>query len=256
MIGNDQTQSRTILLIDSDQEGACLIERLLAEQGHRVQRTGTGAEAQRLAEELQPDLIVLDLLLPDIDGLILCSNLKSRSAVAILICSRTSRKRDSVLALKLGADDFIAKPFDQYDFTARVEAILRRNARRQTGETAETRQQYKIDELLIDLDRHRATLGSTVLQLTPTEYRLLAVLCSIPEKVFSRDELADLVWGIPEASTGRTIDVHIRRLRSKLQTGDAAPPTIISVRSHGYKIVGKYRSPGGPSQGELVAGQN
>jgi DNA-binding response OmpR family regulator len=188
-------------------------------------------------------LIILDLVLPDEDGLVLCSVLKNLANVPILICSGTQRRRDAFLSLKLGADDFIAKPFDVYDLLARVEVLLRRAARHYTGEPATSRGPIHIGELLIDHTLHQVTLGGSLLQLTPTEYRLLTVLAVRPDQVVPRDALAKLVWGDPDTGTSRTIDVHIGRLRVKLSQGGRLAPQIISVRGFGYKIVSTTRLP-------------
>jgi DNA-binding response OmpR family regulator len=147
------------------------------------------------------------------------------------------------LSLKLGADDFIAKPFDVYDLLARVEVLLRRAARHYTGEPAISRGPIHIGELLIDHTLHQVTLGGSLLQLTPTEYRLLTVLAVRPDQVVPRDALAKLVWGDPDTGTSRTIDVHIGRLRVKLSQGGRLAPQIISVRGFGYKIVSTTRLP-------------
>src|SRR5207302_165135 len=190
-----------------------------------------------LVEQLEPDLIILDLVLPDEDGLVLCSVLKNMAGAPILICSGTQRRRDAFLSLKLGADDFIAKPFDVYDLLARVEVLLRRAAQHHAAEPAAQRGPIRIGELQIDHALHQVTLGDNTLQLTPTEYRLLTVLAARPDQVVQRDSLAKLVWGDPDTGTSRTIDVHIGRLRVKLSQAGRTAPQIISVRGFGYKIV-------------------
>ena len=128
-----------------------------------------------------------------------------------------SQKRDAILGLKLGADDFIAKPFDIYELEARVEAVLRRTTQSRNVEPSTALPDHiRIGELVIDRSRRRVTLGNEPIQLTPTEYRLVSALASRPDEILSRDDLATLVWGYQDASSGRTIDVHIRRLRVKL----------------------------------------
>jgi DNA-binding response OmpR family regulator len=172
------------------------------------------------------------------------------AGVPVLICSGTQRRRDAFLSLKLGADDFIAKPFDVYDLLARVEVLLRRAAQLHGGDTSVSRGPIRIGDLSIDHALHQVTLAETVLQLTPTEYRLLTVLAARPDQVVPRDALAKLVWGDPDTGTSRTIDVHIGRLRVKLSQAGRTAPQIISVRGFGYKIVNTTTS--GPSvpQGE------
>ena len=197
----------------------------------------TGADARSMAEQLRPSLIILELILPDEDGLVLCSVLKSMANVPILICSGTRRRRDAFLSLKLGADDFIAKPFDVYDLLARVEVLLRRAAQHHAAESSAPRGPLRIGDLVIDHSLHQVSLAGNLLQLTPTEYRMLTVLAARPDQVVPRDALARLVWGDPDTGTSRTIDVHIGRLRVKLSMAGPTAPQIISVRGFGYKIV-------------------
>lgn len=227
----------TILLVEDDAAIAYMLSDVLESAGYIVREAATGAAARALVEQLQPNLIILDLVLPDEDGLVLCSVLKQMSDSPILICSGTQRRRDEFLSLKLGADDFIAKPFDVYDLLARVEVLLRRAAQHRAGDITPQRTPIRIGELFIDPSPHQVSLGGTLLQLTPTEYRLLSVLAARPDQVVPRDTLAKLVWGDPDTGTSRTIDVHIGRLRVKLAQGSSSAPQIVSVRGFGYKIV-------------------
>jgi two-component system response regulator MtrA len=234
----ETTVSRArILLVEDDAATAFMITDVLESSGYDVSVAGTGAGARTHVEQHRSDLIILDLVLPDEDGLVLCSVLKNMSGVPILICSGTQRRRDAFLSLKLGADDFIAKPFDVYDLLARVEVLLRRAAQRTGSESTAQRSPIRIGDLQIDHATHEVTLGSKVLQLTPTEYRLLTVLAARPDQVVPRDSLAKLVWGDPDTGSSRTIDVHIGRLRVKLSQAGRTAPQIISVRGFGYKIV-------------------
>ncbi len=246
---NDDLRSSraTILLVEDDAAIAFMLTDILESTGYVVREASTGSAARAHVEQLRPDLIILDLVLPDEDGLVLCSVLKTMANVPILICSGTQRRRDAFLSLKLGADDFIAKPFDVYDLLARVEVLLRRAVQRHSGEPSLARAPIRIGELLIDHSLHQVTLGGNLLQLTPTEYRLLTVLAARPDQVVPRDALAKLVWGDPDTGTSRTIDVHIGRLRVKLNQGGRTASQIISVRGFGYKIVSSIREPGSDS---------
>ncbi|MEA2641966.1 MAG: two-component system, OmpR family, response regulator VicR [Chloroflexota bacterium] len=235
-LGHRRNPRASILLIEDDAAISSMLQELLESGGYRVWVAENGADARGMLDESRPDLILLDLMLPDIDGLVLCADLKAQLDVPIIICSATTRKRDAILGLRLGADDFVAKPFDIYDLEARIEAVLRRAAQRQEQQPAAEPDHYRIGDLVVDRSRRRVTLGGDELQLTPTEYRLLSTMASRPDEVFTRDELAQRVWGYQDASSGRAIDVHIRRLRVKLDSGPVPPPPIISVRGFGYKI--------------------
>jgi len=199
---------------------------------------GVEARGQMQQAGSSPDLILLDLMLPDIDGLVLCSLLKSVSDVPIIICSGSTRRADPILALKLGADDFVRKPFDVDDLLARIEAVLRRAPPRpENGRPPPRPTELRVGKLVVEPARRRALLGGEALALTPTEFRLLTVLVAQADEILSREYLAVEVWGYADVSNGRTIDVHIRRLRLKLANSGVPGPTIISVRGMGYRIV-------------------
>jgi DNA-binding response OmpR family regulator len=229
----------SILVIDDDPAVTRTLMDALELGDYRVWHAINGVEARGQMQRagLNPDLILLDLMLPDIDGLVLCSLLKSVSDVPIIICTGSSRRADPVLALKLGADDFVRKPFDVDDLLARVEAVLRRAPPRPDHGLPPPRPtQLRVGALVVEPARRRALLGGEALPLTPTEFRLLTVLVAQPDEILSREYLAVEVWGYADVSNGRTIDVHVRRLRLKLG-GCAVPgPTIISVRGMGYRI--------------------
>jgi DNA-binding response OmpR family regulator len=235
----NRTTHPSILLVEDDPATAMTMADLLESNGYAVKHAATGTQAKAMIQEEEPSLVLLDLMLPDTDGLVLCADLKSRHEnVPIIICSASNQSRDRVLSLKLGADDFIGKPFDISEMEARIEAVLRR-ASHDSGEQAPAQrpvEQQRIGDLLIDHNRRRVSLGTKPLQLTPTEYRLLRALASRADDVVTREELAQQVWGYQDASSGRTIDVHIRRLRAKLASGPGAP-AIVSVRGFGYKLI-------------------
>jgi DNA-binding response OmpR family regulator len=249
--GLDPRMRGAILVVEDDAATAEMLSDILTSSGYVVREAATGAMARAMVEHVPPNLIILDLVLPDEDGLVLCSVLKQIADVPILVCSGTQRRRDEFLSLKLGADDFIAKPFDVYDLLARVEVLLRRAAQHRGG-VASLQTPIRIGELLIDPTPHQVTLAGALLQLTPTEYRLLSVLASRPDQVVPRDTLAKLVWGDPDTGSSRTIDVHIGRLRVKLSQGGARAPQIVSVRGFGYKIMSPSGFPSASLDTELT----
>lgn len=244
MTNDVRSGAATVLLVEDDLSVAGAVRDVLEYDGYTVVHAETGEDARAQVAQSHPDLIVLDLMLPDVDGLVLVSGLKALTNAPILISSATqNRKRDAVLGLKLGADDFISKPFDIYEFEARIEALLRRRRATKTSPrsvsaapAANQGGAIQVGALTIDRTHRAATLGEMPLQLTATEYRLLSAMASRPDEILSREELAQLVWGYQDVSSGRTIDVHIRRLRMKLAAGPVAAPPITSVRGFGYMV--------------------
>src|SRR5688500_5798523 len=205
-----ETEARggSILLVEDDPGVAMTLTDVLESEGYGVTHAGDGSTAKTKLDEVNPDLIILDLMLPDSDGLVLCSDLKARSDAPIIICSATSRKRDAVLWFKLGADDFVAKPFHVDELLTRVQAAIRRSlARNRKASPAGGRppapadaapagfvgappsvqpRSYQVGDLVVDHARRSVKLGDAPVDLTPTEYRLVAALASRPEEVLSR----------------------------------------------------------------------
>jgi two-component system OmpR family response regulator/two-component system alkaline phosphatase synthesis response regulator PhoP len=255
------TSRQTILMVDDDQAVSGLIAEILEGEGYGVETVGTGAEAEATIERLRPDLVLLDIMLPDADGLMLCARMLAQWPAPIIMLSGSRRESDRILSLRLGADDFIAKPFDTFELVARVQAVLRR-APREPGVppssplapaaawparrdpvlpapgriASEIEAPIQIGELTIDPRRRTVTVSGQPVHLTPTENRLLTALASEPERVFSRDELASVLWGYDSLGESRAVDVHIRRLRAKLEPFGPAAPPIVTVRGFGYKL--------------------
>ena len=264
-----QTSRQTILLVDDDPSVSGLVAEILEGEGYGVEAVSTGAAAEAAVQRLRPDLVILDIMLPDADGLMLCSRLLAQWPAPIIMLSGSQRESDRILSLRLGADDFIAKPFDTFELVARVQAVLRRALRHagmpstspmassaawsarppsSPSQSPRTRGHdeapIEIGRLTIDPRRRTITVGGEPVHLTPTENRLLTALASEPERVFSRDELAGVLWGYDSLGESRAVDVHIRRLRAKLEPfGDQAPP-ILTVRGFGYKLGEPWASPG------------
>ena len=228
----------SILVVEDDPALARTLVVALEGADYRVWHAADGQEARGYMDRARPDLILLDLMLPDMDGLVLCSVLKGMAEVPIIVCSATMRRSDPVLALKLGADDFVRKPFELDYLLARIEALLRRAPPRTGAATLPPPRQseLRVGDLVVEPSRRRITLAGDAVSLTPTEFRLLSVLAAHPDSVLTRDRLAQEVWGYADASNGRTIDVHVRRLRVKLGNGQVRAPSIVSVRGMGYRI--------------------
>ena len=254
--------SSTILVVEDDAALAELLREYFEESGFRVMAAGTGAEAERILrdpEALHPDVILLDLILPDMDGLVLLANVRARLDTPVIVCTATMRRRDTVLAFRLGADDVVIKPFELQELEARVRATLRRRGVRVQSPTALPPVSgprptlpssngsaagagvQAIGDLVIDHGARTVQLGRHLLHLTPTEYRMLHALASRPGEVLTRRDLARLVWGFENASAGRAIDVHVRRLRAKLAEHAIPGPPIVAIRGEGYKLLDQRR---------------
>lgn len=227
--------SATILLAEDDESLARMIDDVLTCRGYRVLHAPCAAEAESVAAQDRPDLIIVDLMLPDANGLVLCADLKARTGAPIIVCSATHRRDDAILSLKLGADDFVSKPFLTGELLARIEAALRRAG--PTPSTPAPPTALSVGSLSLDLASYRATLDGRPVQFTPSEYRLLLALAERPGEVLSRQALAEQVWGYFDAQLGRTLEVHISRVRTKLANGARYPPLLVTVRGFGYKLV-------------------
>jgi two-component system response regulator VicR len=244
----EATNSRgTILLIEDDAAIAKMLRGRLGARGYMVWHAATGAEAAAIGEEILPDLVIVDLVLPDANGLVLCADLRQRWTAPIIICTGSKRPEDAVLGLKLGADDFVRKPFSTDELEARIEAALRRPAldgRPSANGRDPATQAPRLEEvtqvigpLEIDQARCRVLVGGETIHLTPTEYRLLCVLADHPNRVVPSSEVARLVWGIHDVGIERSLQVHMRRMRAKLNAGPISPPAIVAVRGFGYQLV-------------------
>src|SRR5579864_6393960 len=240
-------QAPTILLVEDETEAAADLIRVLSEIGCTVWHAESGADARAILKDARPDLIVLDLTLPDVDGLVLCANLRNEAdEVPFMICSEGSTA-EKVLSFKLGAEDFVARPYEVAELQARVEAILARRARRMPeaqvspGANAAAREGPDLGRLRVDISRWRVTVDDRPLSLTPTEFQLLVFMARRPGEIISRQELARGVWGNKSMSRSRTIDAYVRRISSKL-TGprhhaeDDGQPRILNIRGLGYQL--------------------
>jgi DNA-binding response OmpR family regulator len=248
-----------ILLVEDDAPLAEMLRDRLSMKGHEVWLAESGAEAEALSQQVCPDLIIIDLMLPDTNGLVLCSNLRERFTGPIMICTASKRPEDPVLGFKLGANDFVQKPFSCNELEARIEAHLRRTDRNghpsaQTTSTAPDDAVQVIGPLEIDRARCRVTFGGAPMHLTPTEYRLLSVLADRLNHVLSSKELAERVWGAHDTSICRSLEVHLRRLRAKLKSGPATPPMLRARRGLGFELAWEPPDGNGVSWSSATAG--
>src|SRR5215218_7716948 len=228
------SEGSTILLVDDEDAVLKLLTYPLERDGLRVVAARDGQEAlERFASE-PVDLVVLDIMLPKLDGLEVCRRLRAESMVPIIMLSARGDELDKVLGLELGADDYITKPFSIREFRSRVRALLRRagtaQRARETGEVLEA------GPLRIDPDRRTVQLDGAAVDLTYVEFELLRTLAASPGRVFSRRALLEAVWGDAAYREPRTIDVHVRHLREKLEPDPSDPDLILTVRGAGYRF--------------------
>jgi two-component system alkaline phosphatase synthesis response regulator PhoP len=221
---------KRVLVVDDDVKTVELVKLYLNRDGYRVLTAYDGTEALRLAREGHPDLIVLDLMLPGIDGLEICRTLRGESDVPIIMLTARTTEGDRLTGLDLGADDYVPKPFSPKELAARVRAVLRRLP----GERGPD--EIKYGELTVNFLRHEASLAGRPLNLTTVEFKLLGVLAKEPGRVFSRAQLIDEALGYAFEGFDRTIDVHILNLRRKLEPDPSHPKYLKTVYGAGYKL--------------------
>lgn len=223
-----------ILVVDDEPFIVELVKFNLESAGYEVITASDGHEALKLIEKEHPDLIILDIMLPGIDGMEICRALRfkreTRDIPVILLTAKTG-EIDKVLGLEMGADDYITKPFSPRELVARVRAVLRR-----TDKKARSEELIKAGPVVIDVDRHEVFVDGKKKDFTPKEFELLKLLASNPGKVFSREYLLENVWGYDYLGDTRTVDVHIRHLRQKIEKNSEDPRYIKTVRGVGYKF--------------------
>jgi DNA-binding response OmpR family regulator len=224
----------TVLLVDDEESVQKLLTYPLEREGYAVVQARDGEEALERYRETTVDLVVLDLMLPRLDGLAVCRRLREeRSAVPIIMLTARGDEGDKVLGLELGADDYITKPFSIREFMSRVRALLRRAQLSPAGARVEV---IEVDDLRIDTRRRTVEARGEAVQLTYLEFELLRMLASNPGRVFTRKELLDELWGGSDFRDPRTIDVHVRHLREKVERDAAEPELIFTVRGAGYRF--------------------
>ena len=220
--------SSKILVVDDDPAIAEMLTMVMEREGFDTVVVDDGLEAVKAAERENPDLILLDLMLPGMSGVDVCRTVRETSAVPIIMLTAKTDTVDVVLGLESGADDYVTKPFKPKEPVARVRARLRR----QEDSPSET---LEVGDLTIDVPGHAVFRDGKEISLTPLEFDLLHTLASRPKQVFSRDELLEKVWGYQHTSDTRLVNVHVQRLRSKIELDPENPQIVLTVRGVGYK---------------------
>jgi DNA-binding response OmpR family regulator len=229
--------SARILLVDDEQSIQTLLSYPLRKEGYHVTSALDGTEALQRFDEGRFDLVVLDLMLPRRDGVEVCRELRQRSQVPIIMLTAKGSESDKVAGLEVGADDYITKPFSMREFRSRVKAALRRS--RMVTPLVEQGEEGPIvqGELTIDFDRRQVTLAREEIRVTYVEFEILGALARSPGRVLTRETLLEHVWGDSEYRDPRTVDVHIRHLREKIERDPKEPEFLFTVRGVGYRFV-------------------
>jgi DNA-binding response OmpR family regulator len=228
--------SARILLVDDEQSIQTLLSYPLRKDGYHVVQATDGRQALERFDEEPFDLVVLDLMLPKIDGLEVCRRLRTRSSVPIIMLTAKSEEIDKVVGLELGADDYITKPFSLREFSSRIKAALRRAEMTRPVETAPDEAPLEVGQLRVDFPKRSVRMRGTDAQLTFVEFEILSALARSPGRVFTRDMLLARIWGDSAYRDPRTIDVHIRHLREKIERDPKEPEYLLTVRGVGYRF--------------------
>lgn len=233
---------RLILIADDDRRTASLLFTYLEREGFRIIMAHDGREALELARRHDPSLVILDLMLPHVDGWEVCREVRRSSAVPILILSARGEAHERIHGLSLGADDYVVKPFSPGEVVARVKTILRR-----VEPWPSRKPQLSCRELILDLEKRKVILRGHAVALTPSEYKLLHVLMTTAGRIFLREELLDHLYPKGEAVTDRVIDVHIGNLRQKIEDDPSRPRYVLTARGLGYQFAEDEEQPEGVS---------
>lgn len=231
------SRRKTILVVEDESDIRELVKYNLEQEGFSVVGAGNGDEALRCIEKQTPALVILDLMLPGMDGLEICRRLRGRAETArlpILMLTAKAAEVDRILGLEMGADDYVAKPFSPRELVARVRAVLRRSEPAPPPE--QPHEIYEKGWLRVDMTSYEAWVDGKRLELSLREFELLKFFVRNPQRVFDRLAILDLVWGQDTYVEPRTVDVHVRRLRQRIERDDANPQLIVTVRGVGYKF--------------------
>jgi DNA-binding response OmpR family regulator len=220
-----------ILSVEDDERIRTAVKLALEDEGWIVDEAGSGEEAIEMFQRATPDVVLIDIMLPGIDGFELCRNLRRHSDVPIVMVTARNDTHDVVAGLEAGADDYLTKPFAPKELSARIRALLRRLRPINPGHA-----KLVFGDLEIIPDEGKVLRGGSELHLTKTEFRLLCELAQNPGRVFSRESLLDKVWGYDYFGDGRLVDVHVRRLRTKVEADPANPRHVVTVRGLGYRL--------------------
>lgn len=231
-----ESERQSVLVVEDEEDISELIRFNLEQEGFSVTTVADGEHALQVVQSTQPDLVILDLMLPGIPGIEVCKRLRALPATArmpILMVTAKSAEADRVVGLEMGADDYVVKPFSVRELVARVRAVLRRA---EPASFEHTPRIYERGRLRLDLDTYEVAVDGKPVPLSLREFELLRFFVGSPNRVYDRLQLLDLVWGQDTHVEPRTVDVHVRRLRKRIERDDANPELILTVRGVGYKF--------------------
>lgn len=220
-----------ILVVDDEQKIIQITSDYLEAAGYAVLAADNGISALRVVDESQPDLVILDLGLPGMNGLDVCRELRKKSDLPIIILTARGEESDKIVGLELGADDYITKPFSPKELVARVRAVLRRMEKSTIDEEI-----FRVGKARFDVLKMRLTIDDTAIELTPTEFELLMTLARQPGRIFTRSQLLDAIHGVAFDSYERAIDAHIKNIRRKIEPDPRQPKYVLTVYGVGYKF--------------------
>lgn len=223
---------KKILVVDDESSVRQLVKSYLEREGYEVIEATDGATALKLARTERPALVILDLMLPEIDGIEVGRVLRAESDVFILMLTAKAEEADKLVGLGVGADDYLTKPFSPRELVARVKAILRRGSEAAPA----ARSVLRAGDIIVDLERHEATAAGRQLDLTTKEFEILATLAGHPGIVYTREKLLEIIWGYEYYGDPRVVDVHVAKLRKKLEEDPSEPHYLVTVRGVGYKL--------------------
>lgn len=227
-------EDRIVLIVEDDPNIVDILRFNFEKEGYSVDVASDGAAGLEKALEISPDLILLDVMLPKMDGFEVCRRVREKSSVPIIMLTAREEEVDKVLGLELGADDYITKPFSIRELTARVKANLRRSSTDAPAHTRDSTNTIVSGDLVINIERYEVEKRGKVIDITVREFELLKFLAQQPEKIFSRETLLEKVWGYEYYGDVRTVDVTVRRLREKIEDDPGMPRYIVTKRGVGY----------------------
>ncbi|MEW6567460.1 MAG: response regulator transcription factor [Chloroflexota bacterium] len=227
--------SKTIPVVDDEERLVALLEAYLKQEGFRVLTASSGRQALEIARRETPALIVLDIMMPEMDGLEFLRAHRRQAQTPVILLTARVEDDEKIVGLEMGADDYMTKPFRPRELVARIRAVLRR-----AGRSEPTATTLKVSDLILDRDRHKVTVGGRRVDLTPSEFELLAALLSAPGRVFTRLELLERIQGVGCEGYERTIDVHVKNLRAKIESDPRTPQYIQTIYGVGYRLTEEH----------------